>query len=59
PPPDILEEEKVRAFILARLNQLGKRDLRSINEVVRDYYDSPEETLKKLGLVNVHPIITL
>ncbi len=57
PPPDILEEEKVRAVILARLNQLGKRDLRSINETVRDYYDNPEATLQRMGLVNVHPII--
>jgi Flp pilus assembly CpaF family ATPase len=59
PPPDVLEEEKVRAVILARLNQLGKRDLRSINEVVRDYYDNPEATLQRLGLVNVHPIIKI
>jgi Flp pilus assembly CpaF family ATPase len=57
PPPDILEEEKVRAVILARLNQIGKRDMRSINEIVRDYYDNPEATLQKLGLVNVHPIV--
>ena len=57
PPSDILEEEKVRSIILARMNQLGKRDVKSINEIVRDYYDDPEETLQKLGLVNVHPII--
>ncbi|MGC8647585.1 MAG: ATPase, T2SS/T4P/T4SS family [Candidatus Micrarchaeia archaeon] len=57
PPPDILEEERVRALILDRINKLGKRDIKSISEVVRDYYDNPEATLQRLGLQNIHPII--
>ena len=55
-PPDVLAEERVRAMILEKLNQTGKRDIRSINEAVRDYYYSPDETLRKLGL-NVEPVI--
>ena len=57
PPSDILAEEKLRTVILERLNKIGKRDIRSINEVVRDYYDNPEATLKKLGLLGIAPVI--
>ncbi|MGC8652073.1 MAG: ATPase, T2SS/T4P/T4SS family [Candidatus Micrarchaeia archaeon] len=57
PPPDILEEERIRAVILDRINKLGKRDMKSISEFVRDYYDDPEATLRKLGLPNLQPII--
>ena len=49
-PTDILLEEAVRASILKKLNEAGKRDIRSISETVRDYYYSPDQTLKKLGL---------
>ena len=59
PPPDILEAERVRALILDRINKLGKRDIKSISEVVRDYYDNPEATLQRLGLQNIHPIINV
>ena len=51
-PADILAEEKVRAVILQKLNDMGKRDLRSISQTVRDYYYDPEHTLKKLGLTS-------
>ncbi|MGC8687231.1 MAG: ATPase, T2SS/T4P/T4SS family [Candidatus Micrarchaeia archaeon] len=57
PPPDILEEERVRAIVLDRINKLGKRDIKSISEIVRDYYDAPEATLRKLGLNNIEPVI--
>ncbi|MEM3503720.1 MAG: ATPase, T2SS/T4P/T4SS family, partial [Nitrososphaeria archaeon] len=56
PPSDILAEENVRANILYAMNKLGKRDIVSINNIVKDYYDNPEATLKKLGL-NLEPII--
>jgi flagellar protein FlaI len=49
-PTDILSEELVRATILQRLNETGKRDIKSISEVVRDYYFSPDQTLKKLEI---------
>ncbi|MCL4373746.1 MAG: Flp pilus assembly complex ATPase component TadA [Candidatus Marsarchaeota archaeon] len=57
PPPDILEEERIRAIMLDRINRLGMRDMKSISEFVRDYYDNPEATLKKIGLPNLHPVI--
>ncbi len=49
-PTDILAEELVRASILQKLNETGKRDIKSISEAVRDYYYSPDQTLKKLGI---------
>ena len=49
-PTDILSEELIRATILQRLNEIGKRDIRSISETVRDYYFSPDQTLKKLDI---------
>jgi flagellar protein FlaI len=50
PPTDILSEELVRATILQKLNESGKRDIKSISETVRDYYYSPDQTLKKLEI---------
>ena len=58
PPADILAEEEVRAAILQKLNQLGKKDIRSISEVVRDYYDNPERTLSALEL-NLSPVVRI
>ncbi|MEM0201870.1 MAG: ATPase, T2SS/T4P/T4SS family [Candidatus Micrarchaeaceae archaeon] len=57
PPPDILAEENVRAMILAQLNKLGMRDIKSINETVRDYYVDPDAVLAKLGLGNLHAVV--
>ena len=48
--PTYCSEELVRASILQRLNETGKRDIKSISETVRDYYFSPDQTLKKLGI---------
>ncbi len=59
PPSDILAEENVRAAILAQLNRIGKRDIRSISEIVRDYYAEPDATLKKIGLPQLQPIVRL
>jgi flagellar protein FlaI len=56
-PQDILAEEQVRASVLMAMNKMGIRDLRSINEMVKEYYDSPETALNKLGLGHLHPII--
>ena len=59
PPPDILAEENVRANILFAMNKQGTRDMVSINNIVKDYYDNPEATLKKLGLNNMQPVIKI
>lgn len=59
PPPDILAEERVRAMILEKLNNAGKRSIKEINEAVKMYYDDPEVLLKSIGLNNVYPIIRI
>ncbi|MCL5440941.1 MAG: Flp pilus assembly complex ATPase component TadA [Candidatus Marsarchaeota archaeon] len=58
-PTDIIAEERIRAMILEKLNKLGRRDIRSINEIVRDYYDNPDMTLKRLGINNMSPAINV
>lgn len=58
-PSDILAEEKVRAHILYAMNKMGKRDIISINNIVRDYYYKPKETLNSLGLTDIDPVITI
>ena len=50
PPSEIIIEEERRAKILERLNQLGIRDLKSINEFAKLYYENPEEALKRINL---------
>ncbi len=52
PPQYILREEEIRAAILERLNKLGKTTISQINEVVRQYYKDPKQTLIDLKLVN-------
>jgi hypothetical protein len=59
PPTSILAEERVRAVILERLNKLGKRDIKSISEVVKDYYYDPEGALKRLGITDIEPVIKI
>jgi hypothetical protein len=49
-PSDIITEESRRAKVLERLNNMGVRDLHSINEFCRDYYDDQGAALKKIGL---------
>jgi flagellar protein FlaI len=56
-PPDILEEEVIRARILEQLNKMGKRDMPSISQTVKEYYDNPERLLAKIGLGNLTPAI--
>ena len=58
-PADILAEEKIRATLLEKMNQLGKRDIKSINEMVRGYYDNPGELCNKLGLKGVTAAINV
>ena len=57
PPSDVLAEEKVRAVVLEKMNQLGKRDLKSINEMVKGYYENPEEACRKLGVTGLSPAV--
>ncbi len=57
PPTAILAEERVRAVILERLNKSGKRDIRSISEVVKRYYDNPDAALKSLDITGMEPAI--
>ncbi len=57
-PQDILAEESVRAAILLAMNKQGMRDVKSISEMVREYYDNPEAVLAKLGLKNIRPVVT-
>lgn len=56
-PPDLLAEEVVRSRILEQLNRLGHRDMHSISEAVKEYYDNPERLLTKLGLQSLAPAI--
>lgn len=49
-PSEIIAEENRRAQALRKLNELGVRDLHSINEFCRDYYDNQKRALHKLGL---------
>jgi flagellar protein FlaI len=53
PPSEIILEEQRRAKILEKLNQLGIRDLRSINQFCKEYYADPLKALKKIGLDNL------
>ncbi len=50
PPNEIVAEEQKRGRILEKLNELGKRDLKSINQFCRDYYDSPEAAARRIGV---------
>lgn len=50
PPNEIVAEEQRRGRILEKLNSLGLRDLKSINEFCKDYYDNPEGAAKKIGV---------
>jgi len=52
-PTEIVIEEQRRGKILERLNQLGIRDLRGINEFVKEYYDNPKQALAKIDLQNL------
>ncbi|MDE1855756.1 MAG: CpaF family protein [Candidatus Micrarchaeota archaeon] len=50
PPSEIIIEEQRRAKILEKLNQMGVRDLKGINQFCRDYYYNPSQALEKIGL---------
>ncbi len=58
-PPDLLAEEVIRGRILEQLNRLGKRDMASISQAVKEYYDNPERLLTKLGLQSLTPAIKI
>lgn len=51
-PNEIIAEEQRRGKILEHLNRIGIRDLAGINEFCKEYYDSAERALKKIGLAN-------
>ncbi|MCL5100337.1 MAG: Flp pilus assembly complex ATPase component TadA [Candidatus Marsarchaeota archaeon] len=50
PPTEIVAEEQRRGRILQKLNELGVRDLKGINEMCRDYYDNPDRVLQRLKI---------
>ncbi len=50
PPTEIVAEEMRRARILQKLNELGQRDLKSINEFCKSYYDNPEAAADRIGV---------
>ena len=49
-PAEIIQEENRRSKVLERLNAMGIRELHTINEFCRDYYDNQRKALQKLGL---------
>ncbi len=53
PPSEIVIEEQRRGKILERLNKLGVRDLKGINEFCKEYYDNPERALQRVGLADL------
>ncbi|MGC9037609.1 MAG: ATPase, T2SS/T4P/T4SS family [Candidatus Micrarchaeia archaeon] len=52
-PTEIVIEEQRRGKILQRLNELGIRGLKEINEFVKEYYDNPKQALAKIDLLNL------
>ncbi len=53
PPSEIIIEERRRAKVLEKLNQMGVRGLTDINQFCKEYYDDQEKALKKIGLQNL------
>lgn len=49
-PTEIIAEETRRGKVLEKLNKLGIRDLRSINEFCKEYYDNQSAAMAKIGL---------
>ncbi len=49
-PTEIIQEENRRAKALEKLNEMGIRELHTINEFCRDYYDNQKKSMQKLGL---------
>ncbi len=56
-PQLIFDEERVRANILMAMNKQGMRDMKSISEMVKGYYENSQNALNKLGLSNMHAAI--
>ena len=52
-PTEIVIEEQRRGKILERLNKLGIRDLRGINQFVKEYYQDPKKALEKIDLATL------
>ncbi len=52
PAIEIVAEEQRRGRILQKLNSMGVRDLRGINEFSKEYYDNPERAMQKIGLTH-------
>lgn len=50
PPSEIIIEEQRRAKILEKLNELGIKDLKGINQFCRKYYYDPARALEEIGL---------
>jgi flagellar protein FlaI len=52
-PTEIVIEEQRRGKVLERLNKLGIRDMKSINEFVKEYYDNQKKALDKIDLAEL------
>ncbi|MGC8675993.1 MAG: ATPase, T2SS/T4P/T4SS family [Candidatus Micrarchaeia archaeon] len=52
-PTEIVIEEQRRGKVLQRLNELGVRDLKGINEFVKEYYDNPKQALAKIDMLSL------
>ncbi len=52
PPQYIIKEEDIRAAILEKLNMLGKTSIKEINEIIKQYYKNPKQTLIDLKLID-------
>jgi len=50
PPSEIILEEQRRAKILERLNKMGIRGMREINQFCKEYYEDAEKAIAKIGL---------
>ncbi len=49
-PNQIILEEKRRAKVLEKLNEMGVRDLKGINQFCKEYYDNQDHALNRIGL---------
>ncbi len=58
-PSEIIAEERLRAVILSKLNEIGKRSINEINDAVQDYYTEPDALLNRIGLKGASPIIRM
>ncbi|MGC8730402.1 MAG: ATPase, T2SS/T4P/T4SS family [Candidatus Micrarchaeia archaeon] len=56
-PMDIVEEERARALLLEKMNNMNLTKIEEIHNVVEDYYKDPVATLEKFNIKGVKPIV--